>query len=94
MWGPTFPELVEALPGIQIIDRSRSMPGMIPGGRSDRWDRPTRADHRRASLLRSVPLSRPLGRSARAMTPMSPSMLGNIRDTKREAGLLRIQQAA
>jgi hypothetical protein len=22
MWGPTFPELVEALPGIQIIDRS------------------------------------------------------------------------
>jgi nicotinamidase-related amidase len=21
-WGPTFPELVEALPGIQIIDRS------------------------------------------------------------------------
>src|ERR1700719_200702 len=21
MWGPTFPELVEALPGIQIIDR-------------------------------------------------------------------------
>jgi nicotinamidase-related amidase len=22
MWGPTFPELVEALPGIKIIDRS------------------------------------------------------------------------
>src|SRR5258708_9868414 len=22
MWGPTFPELVEALPGAQIIDRS------------------------------------------------------------------------
>ena len=22
MWGPTFPELVEALPGVQIIDRS------------------------------------------------------------------------
>src|SRR6266852_2877864 len=22
MWGPTFPELVEALPGMQIIDRS------------------------------------------------------------------------
>jgi nicotinamidase-related amidase len=22
MWGPTFPELIEALPGIQIIDRS------------------------------------------------------------------------
>ena len=24
MWGPTFPELVEALPGIEIIDRYRS----------------------------------------------------------------------
>src|SRR5215471_16939879 len=22
MWGPTFPELVEALPGVDIIDRS------------------------------------------------------------------------
>src|ERR1700720_2898989 len=22
MWGPTFPELVEALPGVQIMDRS------------------------------------------------------------------------
>src|SRR5258705_4277815 len=22
MWGPTFPELVEALPGIEIVDRS------------------------------------------------------------------------
>src|ERR1700744_5356592 len=22
MWGPTFPELVEGLPGVQIIDRS------------------------------------------------------------------------
>ncbi len=22
MWGPTFPELVEALPGVQIVDRS------------------------------------------------------------------------
>jgi nicotinamidase-related amidase len=22
MWGPTFPELIEALPGVQIIDRS------------------------------------------------------------------------
>ena len=30
MWGPTIPELVEALPGIQIIDRSPVMPGMIP----------------------------------------------------------------
>ena len=26
MWGPTFPELVEALPGIEIIDRSSVNP--------------------------------------------------------------------
>src|SRR5438045_9010673 len=26
MWGPTFPELVEALPSIEIIDRCRSTP--------------------------------------------------------------------
>jgi nicotinamidase-related amidase len=30
MWGPTFPELVEALPGIPIIDRSWSTPLTIP----------------------------------------------------------------
>ena len=32
MWGPTFPELVEALPGIQIIDRS-SVAADATGGR-------------------------------------------------------------
>ncbi len=52
MWGPTFPELVEALPGIQIIDRSTV----------NAWDDPKVAS-------------------------------GTFSDTKREAGLLRMQQA-
>jgi len=46
MWGPTFPELVEALPGIQIIDRSTVNAWDDQGGRSDRGDRPQEADHR------------------------------------------------
>ncbi len=37
MWGPTFPELVEALPGIQIIDRSTVNAWMIP-----RWPQRSR----------------------------------------------------
>jgi hypothetical protein len=38
MWGPTFPELVEALPGVPIIDRS-SADGAKMGiaGRSNEW---------------------------------------------------------
>jgi hypothetical protein len=33
MWGPTFPELVDALPGIEIIDRSASWtPAHATGG--------------------------------------------------------------
>src|SRR5260370_7715464 len=30
MWGPTFPELVEALPGVPIIDRSSVNPFAAP----------------------------------------------------------------
>jgi nicotinamidase-related amidase len=37
MWGPTFPELVEALPGIRSSTDRRSMPGMIP-----RWPQRSR----------------------------------------------------
>jgi hypothetical protein len=33
MWGPTFPELVEALPGIPIIDRSSVKCSTIPRSR-------------------------------------------------------------
>ena len=45
MWGPTFPELVEALPGVQIMDRS-SVNVLRRSGRRgrDRSDRPQEAD--------------------------------------------------
>jgi len=36
MWGPTFPELVEALPGVPIIDRS-SVNRLSSYRRRDEW---------------------------------------------------------
>src|ERR1700721_958403 len=54
MWGPTFPELVEALPGIEIIDRSSVNAFDAPGGASrHRGARPQEADLRR-HLARSL----------------------------------------
>ena len=56
MWGPTFPELVEALPGLEIIDRSSvnafddARVARAPVERS--WSSP-------ASLSRSTLLFRP-----------------------------------
>ena len=43
MWGPTIPELVEALPGIQIIDRSTV----------NAWDDPKVAPRLRPRAARS-----------------------------------------
>jgi len=47
MWGPTFPELVEALPGIEIINRS-SVNAFDDArvARANRSDRPQEADLR------------------------------------------------
>ena len=47
MWGPTFPELVEALPGIEIIDRS-SVNAFDDArvGSLNRGDRPQEVDFR------------------------------------------------
>ena len=54
MWGPTFPELVEALPGIEIIDRATGQClRRCACGSRDRGDRPQEADLRR-HLTRSL----------------------------------------
>jgi nicotinamidase-related amidase len=48
MWGPTFPELLEALPGVPIIDRSSVKRVRRSEGRpGHRRDRPQEADFRR-----------------------------------------------
>ena len=44
MWGPTFPELVEALPGIEIIDRSSVNAFDDARVPAHRGDRPQKAD--------------------------------------------------
>src|SRR5580698_9939898 len=44
MWGPTFPELVDALPGIEIIDRSSVNAFDDTRVASDRGHRPKEVD--------------------------------------------------
>ena len=93
MWGPTFPELVEALPGIQIIDRSSV----------NAWD-----DHRVAAAIEATGrkklifagISLEVCAALPAMTAMSKGYesyvavdaSGTFSETKRQAGLLRMQQ--
>ena len=57
MWGPTFPELVEALPGVEIIDRSSVNAFDDQASPGHRGDRPQEADLRRhlSRSLRGVP---------------------------------------
>ncbi|GLQ46499.1 hypothetical protein GCM10007862_15500 [Dyella lipolytica] len=94
MWGPTFPELVEALPGIQIIDRSSV----------NAWD-----DHRVAAAIEATGrrklifagISLEVCAAFPAMTAISKGYesyvavdaSGTFSETKRQAGLLRMQQA-
>src|SRR5262249_3943585 len=74
VWGPTFPELVEALPGVPIIDRSSV----------NAFDDPNVAQAiattgRRKLIFAGISLSKSARRSlpspplARASTPMWPS---------------------
>src|SRR5258706_5070464 len=94
MWGPTFPELVEALPGIQIIDRSTV----------NAWDDPKvaaaiEATGRKKLIIAGIslevcaafPAITAIGKGYDAYVAVDAS--GTFSDTKREAGLLRIQQA-
>ncbi len=94
MWGPTFPELVEALPGIQIIDRSTV----------NAWDDPKvaaaiEATGRKKLIIAGIslevcaafPAITAIGKGYDAYVAVDAS--GTFSDTKREAGLLRMQQA-
>src|SRR5437899_3800626 len=94
MWGPTFPELVEALPDIKIIDRSTV----------NAWDDPRVAAAIEATgrkkliiagisleVCASFPAITAIGKGYEAYVAVDAS--GTFSDTKREAGLLRMQQA-
>src|SRR5262245_29410248 len=74
MWGPTFPELVDALPGIDIIDRAT-----VNAFDDARVSRAIEATGRKKLIFAGVSLEicaafPRLPRSARAWTRMWPSM--------------------
>lgn len=94
MWGPTFPELVAALPDIDIIDR----------GSVNAWDDPEvaaaiEATGRRKLIFAGVslevcaafPAITAVGRGYEAYVPVDSC--GTFSQVKHEAGLMRMQQA-
>ena len=94
MWGPTFPELVSALPDTKIIDRSSV----------NAWDDPKVAaaietTGRKKLIFAGVslevcaafPAITAIGRGYEAYVPVDAC--GTFSHAKHEAGLLRMQQA-
>jgi nicotinamidase-related amidase len=94
MWGPTFPELVSALPEVHIIDRSSV----------NVWDDPKVAAAIEATgrkklifaglsleVCAAFPAITALGKGYESYVPVDAC--GTFSQTKHEAGLLRMQQA-
>src|SRR6478736_8739395 len=94
MWGPTIPELVEALPGIEIIDRSS-----VNAYDDARVARAIEATGRKKLIFAglslevcaALPAITAVGKGLDAYVAVDAS--GTFSETKRQAGLLRMQQA-
>src|SRR2546430_10519751 len=94
MWGPTFPELVEALPGVQIIDRS-SVNAFDDAGVA----RAIEATGRKKLIFAGIslevcaalPAITAVGKGLDAYVAVDAS--GTFSETKRQVGLLRMLQA-
>jgi nicotinamidase-related amidase len=94
MWGPTFPELVEALPGIEIIDRSS-----VNAFDDERVASAIAATGRKKLIFAGIslevcaafPAMTAVGKGLDAYVAVDAS--GTFSETKRQAGLLRMQQA-
>ncbi|MBR0872923.1 isochorismatase family protein [Bradyrhizobium tropiciagri] len=94
MWGPTFPELKEALHGIEIIDRSS-----VNAFDDARVARAIEATGRKKLIFAGISLEVCAGFPA--MTAVARGLdayvavdaCGTFSDTKRQVGLLRLQQA-
>ncbi|WP_186034795.1 isochorismatase family protein [Burkholderia gladioli] len=94
MWGPTLPELVEALPGIEIIDRST-----VNAYDDARVAQAIEATGRKKLIFAGVslevcaafPAMTAVARGYDAYVAVDAS--GTFSDTKRQTGLLRMQQA-
>src|ERR1700719_752653 len=91
MWGPTFPELVEALPGIEIIDRSS-----VNAFDDARVARAIENTGRKKLIFAglslevcaALPAITAVSRGLDAYVAVDAS--GTFNETKRQAGLLRM----
>jgi len=94
MWGPTFPELVEALPGIEIIDRSS-----VNAFDDERVARAIMGTGRKKLIFAGIslevcaafPAMTTVGKGLDAYVAVDAS--GTFSETKRQAGILRMLQA-
>jgi nicotinamidase-related amidase len=95
MWGPTFPELVEALPGIDILDRAT-----VNAFDDARVSRAIEATGRKRLIFAGVSLE--ICAAFPAMTAVSKGLdayvavdaCGTFSQTKREVGLLACSRRA
>src|ERR1051326_704109 len=94
MWGPTIPELAEALPGVEIIDRSS-----VNAYDDARVAHAIEATGRKKLIFAGLSLE--VCAALPAMTAVSRGLdayvavdaCGTFSETKRQAGLLRMLQA-
>jgi len=94
MWGPTIPELVEALPGVQITDRST-----VNAFDDPRVARAIEATGRRKLIFAGLslevcaafPAITAVGKGLDAYVAVDAC--GTFSETKRQVGLLRMMQA-
>ena len=94
MWGPTFPELVEALPGVQIIDR-----GSVNAFDDAKTAHAIEATGRKKLVFAGLSLE--VCAAFPAITAISRGLdayvavdaCGTFNDTKRQLGIARLMQA-
>jgi nicotinamidase-related amidase len=94
MWGPTIPELVEALPGVEIIDRSS-----VNAYDDSRVARAIEATGRKKLIFAglslevcaALPAMTAVGKGLDAYVPVDAC--GTFNETKHQAGILRMVQA-
>jgi nicotinamidase-related amidase len=94
MWGPTIPELIDALSGIRIIDRTS-----VNAYDDERVAKAIEATGRQKLIFAGIslevcaalPAMTAVARGLEAYVAVDAS--GTFSDTKREAGLLRMAQA-
>src|SRR6266852_5208877 len=94
MWGPTFPELVDALPGVEIIDRS-TVNAFDDARVASAIEKTGRKKLIFAGLSLEVcaafPAITAVGKGLDAYVAVDAS--GTFSETKRQVGLLRMLQA-